>query len=272
MKKRFVVFCFLIPVIISVILIGAHFLRSGNVLIPILSLLLVMALCIREPLVARTVQFVLLLATAEWIHAAYVLISTRVDAGLPWTKLGIILGSVGALSLASIGLFLTKTLKEMYHLSDAPDDKVQSREGEHGRDMTETSRVREVSLPEHRQKLLAVHSLKSNLTICSLLAFLIMDYSVGVGVAFLVVIGLVNIGLRTKIQGIGGILPSEDRRKLYVRQIIGFCLFALPSIGYYSFLLPTMKHRLIVGSIITAFTLLLWLAARFEYLYTGQER
>lgn len=64
MKKRFVVFCYLAPVMLSLLMIGAHFLRTGNFIVPIMSLLLIMSLGVREPLVARTVQFALVLATA----------------------------------------------------------------------------------------------------------------------------------------------------------------------------------------------------------------
>ena len=270
MKKRLVVFCYLIPVLLSLLLIGAHFLRFGNVLVPILSLLLIVALCIREPLVARAVQLALLLATAEWVRVAFDLVAARLEAGLPWTRLALILGAVAALAIASIALFLTKTLKEMYHLTCDLGNQGLDRIVEPDCALTGLSQAEPATATEHRQQLLAVHNLKGTLTTGSLLSFLLMEYSIGLGMVTLIAIGLINSALRKRMQGLG-VLPLADRKKLYSRQVVGLFLFALPIIGYYSFSLPAMEHRLIVDSIITAFTLLLWAAARYEYLHMRQE-
>lgn len=271
MKKRFVVFLHLIPAGISLLLIGAHFLRTGNLLVPLLSLLLIMALCVREPFIARTVQVVLVLATAEWIHLIFTLVSARLEAGLPWTKLVLILGGVAALALVSIGLFWAKALKEMYHLSLDPGTSLPNRVATPEQARPRPRQPEPAVVTERRQKLLAVYKLKVTLTTCSLLCFLLMDYSLGLGMIALIAIGLINSALRTKMQRIGGILPSAERKRLYLRQTLGLGLFALPMIGYYAILLPASKQPLIVGSVIAAFTLLLWAAARYEYLHMGQE-
>lgn len=271
MKKRFVVLLHISPAIISLLLIGAHFLRSGNFFVAAISLLLAMALCIREPLIARTAQVALFLATAEWAHVAFTLVSARLEAGLPWTKLAIILGAVAALSLASLCLFFTAVLKDMYHLSFDPAENTQNRMPTHDNIKEECSSTTRALETEQRQKLLAVHYLKSTFTSCSLLAFLLMDYSTLLGMVTLIAIGLTNSSLRTKMQGIGGILPQEDRKKIYTRQTLGLCVFAVSIIGYYSFSLPAIKLSLIVGSIITAYTLILWAMARYEYLDPGAK-
>lgn len=267
MKKRFAVVLHLIPVIISLLLVGAHFLRSGNLFFTAFSFLLIMALCIREPLVARVVQVALFLATVEWIHVAFTLVSSRLDAGLPWGKLSIILGAVAALSLASIGLFLSSALKEMYHLSHEPRNHSHNGRGAHPTAIL--SKTVPAPTTEHRQKLLSVHYLKNTLTTCSLLAFLIMDYSSLLGMVTLIAVALTNSSLRAKMKQIGGVLSLEDRKKLYVRQTFGLCLLSLPIIGYYSFSLPALKLTLIVGSVIAVFTMLLWAAARYEYIGNG---
>ena len=272
MKKRLVVFLLLIPVILSLLLIGAHFLRSGNVLITAMSLLLIMALGVREPLVARTVQIALLLATAEWAHVAYTLVPARLASGQPWGKLVAILGVVAVLSLASILVFLSSTLKEMYHLSFTPKKDCQISMIDRDLNSAGPSTMPARSKSEHQQSLLSIHKLKSTLSTCSLLTFLLMDYSTLLGMVSLVVIGFINSGLRTKVQGLGGILPPADRKRLYLRQTVGLCILAVPIIGYYSFLLPTTKLALIVGSIITTFTLLLWAAARYEYMGSGSAQ
>jgi hypothetical protein len=272
MKKRFVVFVHLIPAILSLLLIGAHFLREGNVIFPVLSLLLIMALCVREPLVARTAQIALLLASVEWIYVTFTFVSERMTAGAPWLRLVCILGAVTALALFAAALFRSRALKEMYHLSVKPDSNPGNKEAGPARAVADAPQAEQAPKAERHQKLLAVHSLKTTLTSCSLLCFLLMDYSVGLGMVTLIVIGLINFSLRTRMQKIGGILPLADRKKLYFRQTLGLCLLSLPIIGYYAVLLPARTQLLIIGAIIALFTLLLWASARYEYLFLSQRQ
>lgn len=272
MKKRFVVFCYLVPVMLSLLLIGAHFLRSGNLLVPVVSLLLIVALAIREPLVARAVQLALLLATAEWVWVAFDLVSARLDAGLPWTKLALILGAVAVLALVSVALFFSQTLQAMYHLGFAAGQTASNPIAPPLPALTGCPQPEPAMATGARRKLLAVYKLKSTLTTCSLVAFLLMDYSLGLGMVALIAIGLINTALRRKMRGIGGVLSAADWKQLYVRQALGLGLLSLPIIGYYFLTLPVLNHRLIVDSIIAGFTLLLWAGARYEYLlHRGQE-
>jgi hypothetical protein len=275
MKKRFVVFVHLIPAMVSLLLIGAHFLRSGNFLVMVVSLLLILALGIREPLVAWAVQGALLLATAEWVHVAYGLVGARLEAGLPWTKLVCILGGVAALTLTAIALFRAKALTEMYHLAPASAPDVPAMKDvtmvEPTHRTTQITPTEQGAEREQRQRLLAVYHLKTNLTTASLLTFLLMNFSTAVGMVALIAIGIINSGLRTKMRAIGGTLSPDEKKSLYVRQTVGLCLLATPIIAFYSYSLPAVIQPLIVGSIITVFTLLLWALARYEYLYLGRE-
>ena len=116
MKKHIVPFFQLIPVIISMLLIGAHFLRSENLVFTAVSLILLFGLFIRHPLPARILQLALFLSTVEWVRTAFILTSVRLDAGLAWTRLAFILGAVACFSFASIFVFFSKTLKERYSL------------------------------------------------------------------------------------------------------------------------------------------------------------
>ena len=116
MNKHILIFCQLIPVIISMLLIGAHFLRSGNLLFVAVSLLLIFGLFIRHPLSARIMQSALFLSTAEWVRTVFVLISIRSNVGLSWTRLALILGAVAFISFASMFVFYSKTLRNRYRL------------------------------------------------------------------------------------------------------------------------------------------------------------
>ena len=106
----------LTPVIISFLLMGAHFLRSGHLFFVALSLLFIGLLFVKRPIVARLIQVVLVLATVEWIYTTYGFVSFRMAQGLPWMRLMIILGVVACFTLASAGVFFTKTQKERYSL------------------------------------------------------------------------------------------------------------------------------------------------------------
>ncbi|MDA0708590.1 MAG: hypothetical protein O3B73_00100 [bacterium] len=106
----------LTPVGISFLLIGAHFLRSGHVFFVLLSILFIGLLFVKRPMVARLVQFGLLLATCEWIQTTFAFVSIRMENGLPWIRLMIILGSVACFTLVSAGVFFLKTQKERYGL------------------------------------------------------------------------------------------------------------------------------------------------------------
>jgi hypothetical protein len=116
MNKHIAAICQLIPVIISMLLIGAHFLRSGNLIFVAGCLFVLIGLLVRHPLSARIMQSALFLSTAEWVRTVFVLISIRSNAGLSWTRLALILGGVALISFASIFVFFTKALKERYHL------------------------------------------------------------------------------------------------------------------------------------------------------------
>ena len=110
-------FITILPVIISALLIGAHFLRSMHYIVVISCMALPLVLIVRHPVSVRIVQAGLVLATIEWIRTTIVLASMRAEMGLPWMRLVIILGIVACFTFSSVFVFFTKTLKERYGLS-----------------------------------------------------------------------------------------------------------------------------------------------------------
>ncbi len=116
MRKHLGTFLRLLPVIVSMLLIGAHFLRSGNLFLVALCLVLPLVLLVRHPLAARLLQLALLLAAVEWMRAAFVFVAARAAAGLPWVRLACILGAVAGLSAAAVFVFYCRALKERYRL------------------------------------------------------------------------------------------------------------------------------------------------------------
>ncbi len=116
MKKRLVIFFQLSPVLISALLIAAHFFRTNNMFLAIVSLLMPVCLLVRHPLSARIVQLSLTIAALEWLRTTYMLVLFRSEMGWPWARLVIILGAVVCFTFASALVFLSKRLKERYKL------------------------------------------------------------------------------------------------------------------------------------------------------------
>lgn len=99
----------LVPVILSFLLLAAHFYRSGQVILSGLSLAILALLFLKESWVARFFQFALLLASLEWLRTLYFLAQIRIDAGQPWARLAIILGAVALFTALSALVFRAKS-------------------------------------------------------------------------------------------------------------------------------------------------------------------
>ena len=107
---------FFLPVVFSLVLLGAHFLRYGNSIGVLGSLLLVALLMVRRRWVARLVQVVLILGTLEWVRTLHELAQVRVATGQPFIRMTVILGVVAAVTFCSALLFQSGALKRFYGL------------------------------------------------------------------------------------------------------------------------------------------------------------
>mgnify|MGYP001813523743 CR=1 FL=1 len=111
----------LIPVILSALLLGAHFLRSGPTFLALLIVLFPFVLLVKRAWVARLTQVVLLLGGIEWIRTLLVFVADRREAGQPWTRLAVILGCVALFTIGSGLLFsLSGALRNRYGLNKSP--------------------------------------------------------------------------------------------------------------------------------------------------------
>ncbi len=112
----------LLPVILSSLVIGAHFMRAGLGPLVALSLLVPFLLLFRERWVARVVQCFLVLAALEWVRTALVLVAERQQSGRPWTRLVVILGFVTAFTAVSPLVFCCRSLATRYGLLGGRDE------------------------------------------------------------------------------------------------------------------------------------------------------
>jgi len=107
----------LIPVILSFLLLGAHFLRTGTLVLVIGCVLVPFLLLVRRPWVARTMQVLLVVGAAEWVRTLWGFAAFRRAHGQPWTRMALILGAVAIVTLLSALVFRSKALRERYGLS-----------------------------------------------------------------------------------------------------------------------------------------------------------
>jgi hypothetical protein len=105
-----------VPIVLSLIVLGAHFLRDANYPGVAASAGLIGLLFVRRPAAARVVQVALLLGALEWVWTIYSLVEVRTAMGMPATRMMLILGVVAATTALSAGLFQSSALKRVYGL------------------------------------------------------------------------------------------------------------------------------------------------------------
>jgi len=113
----------LLPVMLSLLVLGAHFLRGGNVVLVVLVLVGIGLLGLRRPWVARLVQAALVLGALEWVRSLVQLTGQRMQEGQPATRLVLILGSVALFTLLSALMFRTTRLRLRFGLGRSAEDR-----------------------------------------------------------------------------------------------------------------------------------------------------
>ena len=111
----------LIPVVLSCVLLAAHYLRAGSMVVVVLCLAVPALLFLKRRWVPRVMQAVLAFSAVEWLLTAHEIASVRMAMGVPWTKAAVILGVVAAWSLGSALLFETRALRKRYGMAKEDD-------------------------------------------------------------------------------------------------------------------------------------------------------
>ncbi len=104
------------PVIISLLILGAHFYRASLFPFLLYSIILSFLLYKKNNWVARSIQLFLIIGSMEWIRTLIVFIDTRITIGQSWTRLAVILGSVALFTGLSALIFQIRTVKKAYQL------------------------------------------------------------------------------------------------------------------------------------------------------------
>ena len=104
----------LLPVFISFLLLAAHFLRAGQTIFIFVFFILLLLLFIRKFWVPWVLQMALLLGAVEWLLTLYSFAQTRIEYGMPWTRMAFILGAVALFTVGSGLVFRSKALRKRY--------------------------------------------------------------------------------------------------------------------------------------------------------------
>ncbi|MBI5196694.1 MAG: hypothetical protein HZA10_10295 [Nitrospirae bacterium] len=107
----------LLPVILSLLLLGAHFLRGRLWVLVLTAVIMLVFLLIRRRWSARLVQIFLVIGGLEWVRTLISLAEMRQAEGGPWMRLAIILGGVAVFTICSALVFRFKSLRERYRLT-----------------------------------------------------------------------------------------------------------------------------------------------------------
>lgn len=109
-------FALLVPTVLSLLVMAAHFLRGGQLLLVALALGAVGLVFVRRAWAARLLQVALLLGALEWVRTLAVLVNERRADGRPFVRMAVILGVVALVAAASALSFAGRRLKERFAL------------------------------------------------------------------------------------------------------------------------------------------------------------
>ena len=104
----------LVPAVLSLLVIAAHFLRAGQLLLVALALAAIGLVFVRRAWSARVLQVALALGALEWVRTIAVLVNERRAEGRPFARMAVILGVVALVAAASALSFAGRRLKDRF--------------------------------------------------------------------------------------------------------------------------------------------------------------
>lgn len=90
-----------IPAILASMLIAAHFLRDGMIILVVVSVAMPALLLIPSRFGPVALQCLLFLAAAEWVRTLVLLAQERAAMGAPWLRMALILAAVTAFTFVA---------------------------------------------------------------------------------------------------------------------------------------------------------------------------
>jgi len=109
-------------VVLSLLVLAAHFLRAANLALLLVSLAMIALVGVRRTWSRRALQVVLTLGFLEWMRVLMVTTNRRLAAGEPWERLAMILGAVAVVTALSVFGLEVRRLRLHFDAADTPDD------------------------------------------------------------------------------------------------------------------------------------------------------
>ncbi len=113
-KEKAKTFLTLLPVVLAITVLAAHFSRHNISSLTFFTLFFPFILFIKKEWVKKVTVFLLLIGFFEWIRTTYVLTNIRIQLHLPFLRMIFILVAVALLTIMSGLVFKTKRLKSRY--------------------------------------------------------------------------------------------------------------------------------------------------------------
>lgn len=110
----------ILPVVLSFLVLAAHFLRDGHLVLVAVSLFLPVLLFMPNAVVARLLQVVLMAGSLEWLRTMVSIAHERMAEGMPYARSVVILAAVAILTLASAFAFHLPAMRKRYQLQRTP--------------------------------------------------------------------------------------------------------------------------------------------------------
>jgi hypothetical protein len=104
---------------VALLVLGAHFFRAGLLPLAAGCLVLPALLFVRAPWASSVLQAALALGVLEWLRTAWLFAAARAAAGLPYTRLLLILGGVALFTAAAALALRSRTGRAHFRAADS---------------------------------------------------------------------------------------------------------------------------------------------------------
>lgn len=104
----------LLPVILSFLILSAHFSRDNQPILMLIALGFPLLLLIKKPWIPKLFQIVLMLGALEWLRSMYFYVQTYIEREQSWTRLALIIGGVALFTGLSALVFRIKSVRKRY--------------------------------------------------------------------------------------------------------------------------------------------------------------
>jgi hypothetical protein len=107
-------FLTIIPVILAFLLLGAHFLRSDDTILMVVSVLAPCLLLIKQRWSLLITQWLAYCGALVWIHTTFLLVRQRIAIGAQWGRMLLILSAIALFTLWAGYLLNSDVVRQRY--------------------------------------------------------------------------------------------------------------------------------------------------------------